>query len=47
MGAKAFGMRSAYVKRRGRPFGETLYAPDLEVADFAELAEVLAASAHD
>jgi 2-haloacid dehalogenase len=42
LGAKAFGMRAAYVNRRGRPFGETPYTPDLEVADFGELATALA-----
>lgn len=41
LGAKAFGMRAAYVNRRGRPFGETPYTPDLEVADFDELATAL------
>ena len=41
LGAKAFGMRAAYVNRRGRPFGETPYTPDLEVADFGELATAL------
>jgi 2-haloacid dehalogenase len=41
IGAKAFGMRSAWVDRRRRPFGETPYAPDLVVEDFAHLAAVL------
>jgi 2-haloacid dehalogenase len=41
LGAKAFGMRTAYVNRRGRPFGETPYTPDLEVADFDELTTAL------
>jgi 2-haloacid dehalogenase len=41
LGAKAFGMRAAYVNRRGRSFGETPYTPDLEVADFGELATAL------
>lgn len=41
VGAKAFGMRSAYVNRRGRPFGETPYGPDLEVGDFRQLAGTL------
>jgi 2-haloacid dehalogenase len=41
VGAKAFGMRSAYVNRRGRPFGETPHSPDLEVRDFRELADTL------
>jgi 2-haloacid dehalogenase len=43
VGAKAFGMRTAFVNRRRRPFGETPYAPDLEVDDFAHLARVVTA----
>lgn len=42
VGAKAFGMRAAYVNRRQRPFGETPHSPDLVVRDFRELAEKLA-----
>lgn len=38
IGAKAFGMRSAFVDRRKRPFGDTPHQADLIVADFAELA---------
>ena len=41
VGAKAFGMRSAFVNRRHRPFGEKPYLPDIEVNDFAILAERL------
>ena len=41
IGTKAFGMRSAFVDRRGRPFGETPHQPDLVVRDFAELARVM------
>jgi 2-haloacid dehalogenase len=41
IGAKAFGMRTAFIDRRKRPFGETPHQPDLIVADFAELAGVL------
>lgn len=41
VGAKAAGMRAAYIDRRKRPFGETPHAPDLTVADFSELAGVL------
>ena len=47
VGAKAFGMRSAYVNRRGRPFGETPYAPDVEVRSFSELAAALAPARHN
>jgi len=41
VGAKAFGMRTAFVDRRRRPFGNATYPPDLVVADFRELAERL------
>ena len=41
IGAKAYGMRTAFIDRRKRPFGETPYQPDLIVADFAELAAAL------
>ena len=33
-----YGMRTAFIDRRKRPFGETPHQPDLIVADFAELA---------
>jgi 2-haloacid dehalogenase len=42
IGAKSFGMRTAFIDRRKRPFGETPHQPDLMVANFAELAEALA-----
>jgi 2-haloacid dehalogenase len=42
VGAKAFGMRSAFINRRKRPFGDWPYQPDLVVADFKELADALA-----
>jgi 2-haloacid dehalogenase len=42
MGAKSYGMRAAFIDRRKRPFGHTPHQPDLVVADFAELAAVLA-----
>jgi 2-haloacid dehalogenase len=42
IGAKAYGMRSAFIDRRRRPFGATPHQPDLVVADLAELAAVLA-----
>jgi 2-haloacid dehalogenase len=41
IGAKASGMRTAFVNRRKRPFGQTPHQPDLVVADFAELASAL------
>ena len=42
IGAKSYGMRTAFIDRRKRPFGATPHQPDLVVADFAELASVLA-----
>jgi len=42
IGAKSYGMRTAFIDRRRRPFGETPHQPDLIVADFAELASALA-----
>jgi 2-haloacid dehalogenase len=41
VGAKAAGMRAAFVDRRKRPFGDWPYQPDLVVADFRELADQL------
>jgi 2-haloacid dehalogenase len=41
VGAKAYGMRSCFINRRQRPFGDWPYQPDLIVADFRELAKVL------
>ena len=37
IGAKAAGMRTAFVDRRKRPFGKWPYQPDLIVSDFQEL----------
>ncbi len=45
IGAKAFGMRTAFIDRRGRPFGKTPHQPDLVVKDFDELADALLAAA--
>ena len=42
IGAKSYGMRTAFIDRRKRPFGHTPHQPDLVVADFAELAAALA-----
>ena len=42
IGAKAYGMRTVFIDRRKRPFGETPHQPDLIVSDFAELAATLA-----
>lgn len=44
IGAKAAGMRTAFVDRRKRPFGNDQYPPDAVVADFAELVRTLGAS---
>jgi 2-haloacid dehalogenase len=41
VGAKAAGLRSAFIDRRKRPFGDWPYQPDLVVADFKELADAL------
>jgi 2-haloacid dehalogenase len=42
VGAKAYGMRTCYVNRRRRPFGDWPHQPDLVVSDLGELAQVLA-----
>jgi 2-haloacid dehalogenase len=41
VGARAFGMRAAFIDRRKRPFGDWPYQPDLIVGNFAELADAL------
>jgi len=41
VGAKASGMRAAFIDRRRRPYGDWPYQPDLTVTDFRELAERL------
>jgi 2-haloacid dehalogenase len=41
IGAKSFGMRTAFIDRRKRPYGETPHQADLIVSDFKELAEFL------
>jgi len=42
IGAKSYGMRTAFIDRRKRPFGQTPHQPDLLVGDFAEPAAGLA-----
>lgn len=42
VGAKSYGMRTAFIDRRRRPFGETPHQPDLILADFTGLADMLA-----
>ncbi|NQV60623.1 MAG: HAD-IA family hydrolase, partial [Alphaproteobacteria bacterium] len=41
IGAKSCGIRTAFIDRRKRPFGHTPHQPDLVIADFKELADVL------
>ena len=41
IGAKAAGMRTAFIDRRKRPFGGSPHQPDLIVEDFAALAQAL------
>jgi len=41
IGAKAAGMRTAFIDRRQRPFGATPYQPDLLVPSMQALADVL------
>ncbi len=41
LGARACGYRGAYVNRYGLPYEDSSLRPDLEVADFAELADRL------
>jgi 2-haloacid dehalogenase len=41
IGAKAAGMRTAFIDRRGRPFGATPHQPDLLVPSMTALAEAL------
>lgn len=42
IGAKAYGMRTAFIDRRKRPFGETPHQPDIIVENFTELADKFA-----
>jgi len=41
IGAKAAGLRSAFIDRRKRPFGNGRYPADVTVSDMAELAALL------
>lgn len=41
IGAKAAGLRSAFIDRRRRPFGNSRYPADVTVSDMAELAALL------
>jgi 2-haloacid dehalogenase len=42
IGAKATGMRTAFIDRRRRPFGATPHQPDLIVHSMTELADLIA-----
>ncbi len=41
IGAKAAGMRTAFIDRRNRPFGDTPHQPDLRMPNMKALAEAL------
>ena len=42
IGAKATGMRAAFIDRRCRPFGATPHQPDLIVPNMTDLADLIA-----
>jgi 2-haloacid dehalogenase len=41
IGAKSAGMRSAFINRRGRPFGITPHQPDITVPTMKDLADAI------
>jgi 2-haloacid dehalogenase len=41
IGAKSAGMRTAFIDRRSRPFGETEHQPDILVASMTQLADAI------
>lgn len=41
IGAKSFGMRTAFINRRKRPFGQEPQQPDIIFSNFKELADAL------
>jgi 2-haloacid dehalogenase len=41
IGAKAAGMRTAFIDRRNRPFGATPHQPDIRAPDMASLADLM------
>jgi len=41
IGAKSAGMRTAFIDRRSRPFGETPYQPDILVPTMKDLADAI------
>ena len=42
IGAKSAGMKTAFIDRRSRPFGETPHQPDLMVPSMTDLADAIA-----
>jgi 2-haloacid dehalogenase len=42
IGAKSAGMKTAFIDRRGRPFGETPHQPDILVPTMKDLADAIA-----
>ena len=42
VGAKSAGMHTAFIDRRGRPFGRTPHQPDITVKTMADLADLMA-----
>ena len=44
LGARACGLRGAFLNRYGLPYEDTPYQPDITVRDFTELADRLAGS---
>jgi 2-haloacid dehalogenase len=42
IGAGAAGMKAAFINRRGRPYEDTPYRPELVVGNFTELADAMA-----
>jgi 2-haloacid dehalogenase len=41
IGAQAAGMKAAFINRRGRPYEETPFQPELVVGNFKELADLM------
>ena len=41
IGAKSAGMRTAFIDRRRRPFGDTPHQPDLLVTTIKDLADAI------
>jgi 2-haloacid dehalogenase len=41
IGAKSAGMRTAFIDRRSRPFGETPHQPDILVPTMKDLADAI------